>query len=201
VILTDDDIAKMQTDFPTMPHELRANWQSMKLDESVINAVLARRVAANLLNEILSASDTETTKRIFNWFASVPDEEFNLDAVESGLVGPRRLIELSEMVGANQLSSTGAKEIFLDLFDEKFRGKLPEEIAREKKLLQNSNEDEISKIVDEVLVAPDCAKAVADFRAGNEKVIGFLVGQVMKASKGQANPALAQKLIREKLKP
>ena len=54
-------------------------------------------------------------------------------------------------------------------------------------------------MVDQVLADPACAQAVADFKAGSEKVIGFLVGQVMKASKGKANPAIAQKLLREKL--
>jgi aspartyl-tRNA(Asn)/glutamyl-tRNA(Gln) amidotransferase subunit B len=108
------------------------------------------------------------------------------------------LIDLSKMVGANELSSTGAKEIFAEMLkkpDEK-----PRDIASRKNLLQNSNEDDIAKIVNEVLASAECAKAVADFKNGNEKVIGFIVGQAMKASKGQANPGLAQKLIRERLK-
>jgi aspartyl-tRNA(Asn)/glutamyl-tRNA(Gln) amidotransferase subunit B len=51
----------------------------------------------------------------------------------------------------------------------------------------------------EVLADPANAKAIADIKEGNDKVIGFLVGQIMKKSQGKANPALAQKLIREKL--
>ena len=60
-----------------------------------------------------------------------------------------------------------------------------------------SNQDEISKIVADVLAANP--KAIEDIKAGEDKVIGFLIGQVMKNSKGQANPALAQKLIREQI--
>ena len=57
----------------------------------------------------------------------------------------------------------------------------------------------IAAIVDEVLADPSAAKAIADIKAGNDKAIGFLVGQFMKKSQGRANPALAQKLIRERL--
>ena len=66
-------------------------------------------------------------------------------------------------------------------------------------LLQVSDEGTIAKIVDEVLADSASQKAIEDIRNGNDKAIGFLVGQIMKKSKGKANPALAQKLIREKI--
>ena len=62
-----------------------------------------------------------------------------------------------------------------------------------------SDEGQISAIVDTVLADPASQKAIEDFRSGNEKAIGYLVGQIMKQSHGKANPGLAQKLIREKL--
>jgi aspartyl-tRNA(Asn)/glutamyl-tRNA(Gln) amidotransferase subunit B len=151
------------------------------------------------LDAINDRYDIEVTKRVFNWFSSTSADEINIAAVDSGLVGPQRLVELSQMVGDNKLSSTGAKELFLALFDEVNKGKMPEDIAREKNLLQVSDEGEIAAIVDEVLADPASAKAVEDIRNGNDKVIGFLVGQVMKKSQGKANPALAQKLIRERI--
>ena len=66
-------------------------------------------------------------------------------------------------------------------------------------LLQVSDEGEIAKIVDEVMSDAASRKAIEDIRSGNDKAIGFLVGQIMKKSQGKANPALAQKLIRERL--
>ena len=72
-------------------------------------------------------------------------------------------------------------------------------IARAKNLLQVSDEGAIATIVDEVLADPASAASVADIKAGKDKAIGFLVGQVMKKSRGKANPSLAQKLIRERL--
>ena len=123
----------------------------------------------------------------------------DLTKITSGLVGPLRLTLLAQLVNENKLSSTSAKQVFLSLFDEAFLGKMPEEIAAHKNLLQVSDESEIAAVVDEVLADPASQQAVEDIRAGNDKAIGFLVGQVMKKSAGKANPALAQKLIREKL--
>ena len=74
------------------------------------------------------------------------------------------------------------------------------DIAKELNVIQENDTGALEKIVDQVLSDPASAQAVADFKAGSEKVIGFLVGQVMKASKGKANPASAQQILREKLK-
>ena len=76
---------------------------------------------------------------------------------------------------------------------------MPEKIAEKMNLLQVSDEGAIAKIVDEVLADSASQKAIEDIRNGNDKAIGFLVGQIMKRSQGKANPALAQKLIRERL--
>jgi aspartyl-tRNA(Asn)/glutamyl-tRNA(Gln) amidotransferase subunit B len=105
-------------------------------------------------------------------------------------------MSLSAMVDANELSSTAAKEV---LFDMMHRSDDPRKIALEKNLIQVSDEGAISAIVDAVLADPASAKAVEDLKNGNDKVIGYLVGQIMKQSHGKANPALAQKLIRERL--
>ena len=77
---------------------------------------------------------------------------------------------------------------------------MPEAIAEAKNLLQVSDEGAIGVIVDEVMNDPASAASIADIKAGKDKAIGYLVGQVMKRSRGKANPALAQKLIRERLK-
>jgi aspartyl-tRNA(Asn)/glutamyl-tRNA(Gln) amidotransferase subunit B len=67
-------------------------------------------------------------------------------------------------------------------------------------LLQVSDESEIIAIVEEVLADKSSERAISDLRKGNEKVIGFLVGQVMRKSGGKANPALVQKIIKQKIK-
>lgn len=199
IVLSEEEIAEIQATVPILPHEYREKWKGLGLDSSVVNTILNNAPVAVTIDAINDRFDADVTKRVFNWFSSTSADEINVAAVESGLVGPHRLSELSQMVGDNKLSSTGAKEIFLALFDETYTGKMPEDIAREKNLLQVSDEGAIAAIVDEVLADPASAKAVEDLKNGNDKVIGFLVGQVMKKSQGKANPALAQKLIRERL--
>jgi len=107
-----------------------------------------------------------------------------------------QFIALSQMVDSNELSSTAAKEVLFELMH---RSDDPRTIAIEKNLIQVSNEDEILAIVDEVLNDIASQKAVEDLKNGNDKVIGFLVGQVMKKSSGKANPSLVQDLIRKKV--
>ena len=106
------------------------------------------------------------------------------------------LIELAEMAEKAEVYSTNAKELFNELLA---GAKNPRELAKEKNLLQVSDESAIATIVDEVMNDPASSASIADIKAGKDKAIGYLVGQVMKKSKGQANPALAQKLIRERL--
>jgi aspartyl-tRNA(Asn)/glutamyl-tRNA(Gln) amidotransferase subunit B len=76
----------------------------------------------------------------------------------------------------------------------------PRVIASEKNLIQVSDEDEILIIVDAVLADKSAEKAIADFKNGNDKVIGFLVGQVMKKSGGKTNPSKVQELIKRRIK-
>ena len=115
---------------------------------------------------------------------------------ESICVAVDDLIELAEMTEKSEVSSTNAKELFNELLAGATN---PRKLAEEKNLLQVSDESAIAAIVDEVLNDPASAASIADIKAGKDKAIGYLVGQVMKKSKGQANPSLAQKLIREKL--
>lgn len=199
IVLTREEIAEIQADMPKLPSEYRDSWSSLQLDSAVMATILAHAPVAVVIDAIHERYPPETTKRVVNWFASASSDDIDIAKVDSGLVGPLRLAELSEMVSANKLSSTGAKEIFLYLFDDDSKGKMPEDIAHERKLIQVSDTSAIGAIVDEVLADPASGKALADIRAGNDKAIGYLVGQVMKKSKGQANPAMAQQLIRERL--
>lgn len=119
-----------------------------------------------------------------------------LDANSIAIADVADLLALVDMVEKSEVTSNAATELFGELMNGAHD---PRVIAEERGLLQNSDEDAIAAIVDAVLADPASAQAVADIQAGNDKAIGYLVGQVMKQSKGQANPSLAQKLIRERL--
>lgn len=216
IVLTDDQIAEIQSDLPTLPGEYRKRWANLQLDSSVINTVLSHQGVAILLDStygqpgedrqsvldrmgVNEQTYEKLVRRIFNLFASTPDEQIDYTKITSGLVGSRRLTELALLAEKGSISSNSAKQIFLDLFDETYTSQTPEEIAKSKNLLQVSDEGAVSAVVDEVLSDPASAASIDDIKAGKDKAIGYLVGQVMKKSKGQANPAMAQKLIRQKL--
>ena len=200
VILTDDEIAEMQAEFPTMPAEYRAKFTEIGVDGGVVRVLLNNQQIAILVDDILGKSDQATAKRIANLFAScLPTNDDNPDTtkkVELHLPSADNLIKLADMLDSKKVSSTAGKEIFAEMLKADAD---PMQVAEQKKLLQVSDEGAIASIVDEVINDPACAKAVADFKSGQEKVIGFLVGQVMKKSKGQANPSMAQQILRQKL--
>ena len=115
------------------------------------------------------------------------------------LPAAKDLAELAKMNESKELSSTATKEVFLRLFDPQMKGRGAKQIAKELGLIQENDLGALEKIVDAVLAKPETRKAQEDFRAGEEKVIGFLVGQVMKESHGKANPSMAQEILRKKL--
>ena len=199
VILTDDDIAQMQADFPTMPAEYRAKFTEIGVDDGVVRVLLNNQQVAIVVDNVLTQSNQAIAKRIANLFASclpTSSDEDDSTKVELSIPSVDNLIKLAQMLDDKKVSSTAGKEIFAEMLKADAN---PMQIAENKKLLQVSDEGAIEKIVDEVIADPACAKAVADFKAGQEKVIGFLVGQVMKKSKGQANPSMAQQILRRKL--
>jgi len=149
----------------------------------------------NRLNEI----EDKYTKTISNLFASVLLAEEKSAEYLNDLPSAHDLTELAEMNEKKELSSTATKEVFLRLFDPQMKGRGTKQIAKEMGLIQENDLGALEAIVDTVLTKPETQKAQADYKAGEEKVIGFLVGQVMKESKGKANPSAVQEILRKKL--
>ena len=194
IVLSDSEIDEIQNQVPKLPNEYRAEFTDLGVDKSVVNNLLARREFAELVANVLMQNHA-AAKRVANWISS----DLSLDETESvvlALPSVEDLLSLAAMAEKSEISSNAASELFNELMAGKTN---PRQLAEEKNLLQVSDESAISAIVDEVLADPLSAKSVEDIKAGHEKAIGFLVGQVMKKSQGKANPGLAQKLIREKL--
>ncbi len=114
--------------------------------------------------------------------------------IESSPVSPQSLAELVKLIRENVLSSKLAKEVIKEMTA---TGKSPSQIVEEKGLKQVSDEGQIRSMIEEVL--KENSKEVERFKAGEEKVFGFLVGQVMKKAKGKANPQMVNSLLREML--
>lgn len=196
VVLTAEEIAAIQQDVPELPGYYRLQWAGLGLDRSVTEALIATQSYAVLVSEIQKNAGDEAARRVAHWFASAVNSGSEEEAVIASNFTPQAYIELSDMVQKNELSSTAAKEVFQELL---VSDQSPRDIANAKNLIQVSDEGAILAIVDEVLADPASAKSVEDIKAGQDKAIGFLVGQVMKKSQGKANPALAQQLIRSRL--
>src|SRR5690606_15612269 len=105
---------------------------------------------------------------------------------------PDGLGKMIRLIEKGTISGKIAKQIFIELIE---KGGDPEQIVEDKGLVQISDEGELTKIVNEILDQND--QSVSDFKAGKKQAVGFLVGQVMKATKGKANPPLVNKLIVE----
>lgn len=193
IVLTDEEIHEIQAGVPKLPPEYREEFASLGVDKSVVNTVLAKQLLAEMVSQVLQ-KDEKAAKRVANWVASNLNIDENMKLESLATIDD--LIELASMAEKNEISSNAASELFNDLMN---GAASPRKIAEDKNLLQVSDEGAIAAIVDEVLADPASQKAVEDIRGGNDKAIGFLVGQIMKKSQGKANPGLAQKLIRERL--
>lgn len=196
IILTPEEIADIQATVPKLPAAYREQWAVLKLDNSVINTLLGEQKHAEIVAYVQENAGNESAKRVANWFASALGRAEDNAVTRVAHDEVDCFIELSEMVEKKELSSSNAKEIFLELVATPGS---PREIAELKNMLQNSDTGAIEAIVDEVLADDASQKAIADIKAGNQKAIGYLVGQVMKRSKGQANPAMATEIITRKL--
>lgn len=197
VVLTQEFVDKIEHEMPMMPDEYRTRFDSLNLDASEREAILSYPILAKRLTEVCE-KNVALAPRVAHWFSGILMAEENVDK-DYGLATATELLELSEMVEKKELSSTAGKEIFLEMYDRKNTSKTPHQLAKEMNLLQENDEEALGKIIDEVLAAPECAKAAEDVRNGEMKAIGFLVGQVMKKSKGKANPATVNELIKAKL--
>lgn len=115
--------------------------------------------------------------------------------IEDSPVIPSHLAEMLTLIKDGLISGKMAKDVFSEMFN---TGKGARPVVEEKGWVQISDEEKIKKIVEEVIKKNP--KSVEDFQGGKQKALGFLVGQVMKETRGKANPQLANRLLREKLK-
>ena len=187
-----DDTLEVLLDYPALMNVLG----QLARGESSSSETGSRPSAASVAN---SRDSQKAIVLVSNLFASVLLAEEKSAEYLNDLPNVADLKKLAEMNAGKELSSTATKEVFLRSFDPQMKGRGTEQIAKELGLIQENDLGALEAIVDAVLAKPETAKAQADFRAGEEKVIGFLVGQVMKESHGKANPSAVQEILRKKL--
>ena len=192
--LSEEFIEEESAKLPLMPSDYRKKFGKI-IAEDVMEVLLDYPSLMKKLDEV----DAKYVKSISNLFASVLLAEEKSAEYLNDLPSAKDLNELAEMNEKKELSSTATKEVFLRLFDPQMKGRGAKNIAKELGLIQENDLGALEKIVDAVLEKPETKKAQEDFRAGSEKVLGFLVGQVMKESRGKANPSAVQEILRNKL--
>jgi aspartyl-tRNA(Asn)/glutamyl-tRNA(Gln) amidotransferase subunit B len=116
--------------------------------------------------------------------------------IENWPIPPEHLAQLVELIDQDKINGKIAKVVFEAMLNS---NKTPQQIVSEKGLEQVSDAGSIEAAIDQVLSAN--SKQVEQYRSGNDKVFGFIVGQIMKATQGKANPQKVNEILRDKLKP
>jgi aspartyl-tRNA(Asn)/glutamyl-tRNA(Gln) amidotransferase subunit B len=187
-------IEELRSGLPELPRARRERYVTEHgLKPEVARVLVADRTACSLFEGTVALGADAVA--VANWVTQDLAGLANKHGAEAtAWVGPRHLADLVALVADDSISGAGAKQALEEAVE---TGDEIGAIVERRGLRQVSDSGELGAIVDGVLA--ENADAAEKFRAGNESVIGFLVGQVMKASGGSANPKLAQELLRERL--
>jgi aspartyl-tRNA(Asn)/glutamyl-tRNA(Gln) amidotransferase subunit B len=189
-----DWLASIRAALPELPAARRARYeQDLGLSAYDAAVIVGDASATTLFEGARSAAPAADPKTLANWVTGAFLGLLRTDPDAAGRVDPAELADLVGRVTAGDLSGTNAKEVFAAHAAD---GSTIGSIVESRGLHQISDAGALGAIVDEVVAANP--KAVEDYRAG-KSVLGFFVGQVMKATRGQANAALVQEAVRERL--
>ena len=195
VIISNERLNSVKKEMPEFADEKSKRFmEEYKLNEKESITLSNEQELAEYYEEVVK--ETKDPKLSANWMLTevlrvLKDK--NIDINEFN-VSPNNIGKLIKLIKSNVISSKIAKEIFEILLDE---DKDPEEVVKEKKLVQITDNNEIEKIVEQVIL--ENTQSVEDYKAGKSNALKYLVGQAMKLSKGKANPQMINKIILEKL--
>lgn len=195
IVTTDEQIEAIRKALPELPEARKKRLMDAhglsEYDAAVITAT--RQMAQYFDAALAQKSDA---KLIANWMMGDLSKHLNAESksIAECPVAAEELAALVDLISKGIISSKIAKTVFEEMWK---TGDKPEKIVKEKGLVQITDTREIEAIVDSVIAANP--KPVEDYKSGNAKSIGFLVGQIMKQSKGKANPALVNELLKAKL--
>lgn len=135
-------------------------------------------------------------KQATNWLMGDISAHMNKQQLELNdlKVTPESLAKMTKLIEEGTLSSKLAKKVITELMKQ---GGDPEKIVKEKGLVQISDENQLREIITEILNENE--QSIVDYKNGKDRALGFLVGQVMKKTKGQANPPMVNKILKEEI--
>ncbi|HWQ72104.1 MAG TPA: Asp-tRNA(Asn)/Glu-tRNA(Gln) amidotransferase subunit GatB [Desulfitobacteriaceae bacterium] len=187
-------VESIRQTLPELPVARRARFQALGLSEYDARVLTDSKELADFFDQALTRySDA---KALANWVMGDFSRILNARqcAASASPISPLQLAELLKLIDKGTISGKIAKGVLEEMYA---TGKDAGLIIKDKGLAQISDEGALSGIIEEVLAANP--QSVEDYRAGKERALGFLVGQIMKATKGQANPGKVNQLLKEKL--
>ncbi len=193
--ISDRWLGEIRAEMPELPTQKRARFiDEFGLREYDADVLTATRSASEYFEKAAAAAgDPRTTANWVMGDVAAALKADDKDFADSPVTG-EKLGELLALIGKGELTGKLAKEIFAKMYS---TGRSAREIMESEGLKQISDAGALEKIVDDVLAANP--KQVEQYKGGKTTVIGFLVGQVMKSSRGQANPATVNELLKNKL--
>ena len=193
--LSDEYIENVKHNLPELPESRRERYfNEYNMTEKEVGIITASKYLSDLFE---AASEIcQNRKAVSNWIISDVSRILNEKEMEPSEIPftAEQLAHMVQIIDKGTISSSIGKKVLEEMFE---NPREPEDIVKEKGWAQISDEGEIKKIVCEILDTNP--QSVADFKAGKDRAIGFLVGQAMKATKGKANPQLLNKLFIEEL--
>jgi aspartyl-tRNA(Asn)/glutamyl-tRNA(Gln) amidotransferase subunit B len=195
LVLDQDTLDKWKGELPELPAEKESRFiLDYGLPEYDAAVLISEKELADFFEQTVAISGQ--AKQVSNWIMTEVMRELNEKRclLAETAFTPDVLAGLIRIVDEGLISNKIGRQIFPELFSS---GTDPEKLVRDKGLVQISDSESLEKIVDAVL--EECPGEVEKYRNGHKKVMGFFVGQVMKKTKGQANPGVVNQLLQEKL--
>jgi len=186
---------QVRATLPELPQVKQARYQELGLSAYDAGVLTSSRAMADFFEAVLADAQGQA-KACANWMIGEVSAQLNRDGLEMAQcpITPGQLSGMLKRITDGTISNAGAKEVFRAMWAE---GGEADAIIEAKGLKQVSDSGAIEKIVDEIIAANP--GQVAEYRSGKEKVFGFFVGLAMKASKGKANPAQLNEILKKKL--
>ena len=195
VMISDEEIEEIKATFPEMPKDKFIRYQSeFKIPENDAQIISSSKNLATFFEECMeNAKDAKLLSNIIIGDISSLLNKENIEITDSKL-STKNVSELVSLVTEGVISGKIAKTVLEETWDS---GLSPIEIVESSGLKQIDDDDEIERIIDQIISEhPD---QVSAYKGGKDKLFGFFVGQIMKATQGKANPASANKILKDKL--
>lgn len=194
--LSEEYIQNIKNSLPELPESRKQRYlDEYKLSEKDANLITSSKYLSDLFEKAIEVCNNP--KAVNNWIISDISRILNETEIEPIEIpfDAKQLGKLVLLIDNGTISSSIGKKVLVELFE---NPRDPEDIIKEKEWIQISDEGAIKEVVMKILQANP--QSIADFKAGKDKALGFLVGQAMKETKGQANPQMLNKMFLDELK-